>query len=314
MLGEFRVSKIKEIFNIFSKRNKIQKEIDINVKVRNRILILIISLSDNDNNGRHYNRGKTFNMERFCGEISKVLMMRLGKFDVIHKNNNIVDGVAEFLLNCKGEMFLDFIEDCFKTDEFKFVRIEKKIEFIENINYIFSIEDIEFELTKYKEYWIEDGMVGRLESITYPQIICKEDMFINDKVIEPVLELLMKDRFKNANNEFLEGLAHYKNKRYKESIVSCCCALESIMKIISSTNKWKYNENATGLPLIKNIIEQSQSPSWYEGIIMPTLTLRNKLGPHGKGTAEVNVSKAQAQLQINLVASQIIFLTEEYDK
>jgi len=47
---------------------------------------------------------------------------------------------------------------------------------------------------------------------------------------------------------------------------------------------------------------------------MPTLTLRNKLGPHGKGTAEVSASKNQAQLQINLVAAQIIFLVEEYDK
>ncbi|MFT8348553.1 DUF7014 domain-containing protein [Clostridium saccharoperbutylacetonicum] len=306
--------RIKEIFNVFSKRNKTQKEIDINLEVRNRILMLIMSLSDSDDNGMHYRYGKTFDMERLCREILKILMMRLGKFNIIHRNNDIVNGIAEFLVNCKGEVFLDFIEDCFKSDEFKLVRIEKKNEFIDNINYIFSLEDIKFELTKYKEYWIEDGMVGRLDSTTYPQIICKEDMFINDTVIKPALELLMDDTFKNANNEFLEGLTHYKKKRYKESIVSCCCALESVMKIISSMNKWKYNENATGLPLIKNIIEQSQSPSWYEGIIMPTLTLRNKLGPHGKGTAEVTVSKAQAQLQINLVASQVIFLIEEYNK
>ena len=306
--------KIKEIFNVFSKRNKVEKESVINVEVRNRILMLIMRMSNNVNNRGYYSCGNSFKPERFFGEILEVLMMRLGKFDVIHKNNDIVNGVAEFLLNCKGEIFLDFIEDCFKTDEFKHVWIEKKNEFVDNINYIFSLEDIKFELTKYQEYWIEYGRVQRLDSITYPQIICKEDVFIDAKVIEPALELLVEDIFKNANNEFLEGLSHYKHKRYKESIVSCCCALESVMKIISSINKWKYNENATGLPLIKGIIEQSQSPSWYEGIIMPTLTLRNKLGPHGKGTAEVNVSKAQAQLQINLVASQIIFLIEEYDK
>ncbi|MGH4137940.1 DUF7014 domain-containing protein [Clostridium sp.] len=139
-------------------------------------------------------------------------------------------------------------------------------------------------------------------------------LLINARVMEPVLELLIDDKFKNANNEFLEGLSHYKHKRYKESIVSCCCALESVMKIISSKNKWEYKDNMTGLPLIKNIIEQSQSPSWYEGIIMPTLTIRNKLGPHGKGIEKVNVSKSHAHLQINLVASQIVFLIEEYDK
>ncbi|GKX66898.1 DUF7014 domain-containing protein [Inconstantimicrobium mannanitabidum] len=306
--------KIKEIFSVFSKRNKIEKEIEINSEVRNRIFMLIIDLSNNDDNGGYYRFGSTFNMEKFCVEILKVLMMRLGKFDVIHKNKGIVNGVIEFLLSCKGEVFLDFIEDCFKTDEFKLVWIEKKNEFIDNINYIFSIEDIKFELTKYKEYWIESGNMSKLDSITYPQVICKENMFINAKIIEPALELLIDDVFKNVNNEFLEGLSHYKHKRYKESIVSCCCALESVMKIICLKNKWKYNDNATGLPLIKNIIEQSQTPNWYEGIIMPTLTLRNKLGPHGKGAAEVNVTKVQAQLQINLVASQIIFLIGEYDR
>lgn len=169
-------------------------------------------------------------------------------------------------------------------------------------------------MTKYKEYWRKEGNGERLESTTYPEIICKEDIFINSEVIDPAIELLMDDKFKSANNEFLEGLNHYKNKRYKESIASCCCSLESVMKILSSINKWKYNDNVTGLPLIKNIIEKSQSPNWYEGIISPTLTLRNKLGPHGKGTTEINVSKSQAQLQINLVASQIIFLIEEYIK
>lgn len=307
--------RIKEIFNVFSKRNKIKKEIAINVEVRNRVIMLIIGLSDNDvNNGRYYSYENIFSMERFCGEILKVLMMRLGKFNTIIRDIGVVNGIAEFLVSCKGEVFLDFIEDCFKTNEFKVVRIEKKNEFIDNINYIFTLKDIKFELTKYKEYWLEEGIWKRLESTIYPQIICKDDVFINARVMEPVLELLVDDKFKNANIEFLEGLSHYKHKRFKESIVSCCCALESVMKIIISKNKWKYNENATGLPLIKNIIEQSQSPSWYEGIIMPTLTIRNKLGPHGKGIEEVNVSKAIAHLQINLVASQIVFLIEEYDK
>ncbi|MDU1823969.1 DUF7014 domain-containing protein [Clostridium sp.] len=302
--------KIKEVFKVFSKRNKIEKPIEISVEVRNRVIMLLIDLSNND---REYGWGRNnFNVEVFFDEILRVFMMRLGKFDLIDRNDGIVNGVGTFLLNCEGEMFLDFIEDSFKSNELRKVWIDKKNEFIENINYIFSIEGIKFELTKYKEYWREEGRGKVLESTTYPKIICKEDIFINSELIEPAIELLMDDRFKNANNEFLEGLEHYKHKRYKESIASCCCALESVMKIISSINKWQYSDNATGLPLIKNIIEKSQSPNWYEGIISPTLTLRNKLGPHGKGTNEIIPTKAQAQLQINLVASQVIFLIEEY--
>lgn len=312
MMGARLVLKIKEIFKVFSKRNKIEKQIEISIDVRNRVIMLLLNLS-NDCGGSGWS-GNKFNIEVFFEEILKVFMMRLGKFDLIDRRAGIANGVGTFLLNCKGEMFLDFIEYSFKTNEFRKVWLDKKNEFVDNINYIFTLEDIKFKLTEYKEYWKEEGGVKVLEATTYPQMICKEDIFINSQVISPAIELLMDDRFKYANDEFLEGLEHYKHKRYKESIVSCCCALESVMKIINSINKWRYSDNATGLPLIKNIIEKSQSPNWYEGIISPTLTLRNKLGPHGKGTTEIKVSKSQAQLQINLVASQIIFLIEEYIK
>ncbi|WP_449390008.1 DUF7014 domain-containing protein [Clostridium sp. ETTB3] len=304
--------KIKDIFNVFSKRNKIGKEIKISCEVRNRIFMLLINLPNNYNDSGWHHCGNPFSIDSFCEEILKTLMFRSGKFDIVTSNSRSANGVLNFLLNCKGEIFLDFIEDMFRTYEFSKVGEYKKNKLIEDINYVFTIEDVKFELTPYKEYWISEERWRKLESTTYPIIICKEDIFINSEIIEPVIKLLTDDRFKNANNEFLEGLEHYKHKRYKESIASCCCALESVMKIISSIKKWEYKENATGLPLIKNIIEKSQSPNWYEGIISPTLTIRNKLGPHGKGTNEILVTKAQAQLQINLVASQIVFLIEEY--
>ena len=143
--------KIKEVFKVFSKRNKIEKPIEISVEVRNRVIMLLIDLSNND---REYGWGRNnFNVEVFFDEILRVFMMRLGKFDLIDRNDGIVNGVGTFLLNCEGEMFLDFIEDSFKSNELRKVWIDKKNEFIENINYIFSIEGIKFELTKYKEYW-----------------------------------------------------------------------------------------------------------------------------------------------------------------
>lgn len=305
---------IRNIFNVFSKRNRIESEIKISNKVRNRIFMLLINLSNNYNDGEYHRIGNPFSLKNFCSEILKIIMFRTGKFDIVTDTSRSIDGVFTFLLNCKGEIFLDFIEDIFRTNEFYKVGEYKKNKLIEDINYIFAIENAKFELTPYKEYWIYNDNFNKLESTTYPKIICKEYTFINSEIIHPAIELLMDDKFKNANNEFLEGLEHYKHKRYKESIASCCCALESVMKIISSINKWEYNDNSTGLPLIKNIIEKSQSPNWYESIIMPTLAIRNKLGPHGKGTSDINPTKVQAQLQINLVASQIIFLIKEYSK
>lgn len=305
---------IKDIFNVFSKRNKIKNEIEVSINGRNRIIMLIMEFDESYAQMRSSSYWDRLNMNTFCKEILKIIMMRVGRFDIIGENQGMVNGVLEFLMNCKGEEFLDFIEDSFKTDSFTKISVKGKNKLVEDVNLIFTIENIKFELTKYKEYRIEEDNWSKLESTTYPQIICKENIFINSEIIDPAIELLMDDRFKSANNEFLEGLEHYKNKRYKESIASSCCALESVMKIVSSINKWRYNDNATGLPLIKNIIENSQSPNWYEGIISPTLTIRNKLGPHGKGTNQINATKVQAQLQMNLVASQIIFLMEEYNK
>lgn len=303
---------IKKIFNTFSKRNKIEEKIEINNKAKNRVIMLIIDTCNNKQKG-HYS-SRSFDMENFCAEISKIIMMRSGDFNVIKKVTNDVNDVFNFLLNCNADVFLDFLEDIFKTEEFHKIDIDTKIQLIEDINYIFTIENVEYEITEYKEYWISEKNWSRLESVTYPQIICKEDKFINSEIINPVMKVLMDDRFKNANNEFLEGLDHYKHKRYKESISSCCCALESVMKIICAINKWEYKEYAAGLLLIKTIIDKSQSPNWYEGVISPALTIRNKLGPHGKGTSEVKATKLQAQLEINLVASQIIFLVAQYSK
>lgn len=105
---------IKEIFKVFSKRNKIEKPIEINIEVRNRIIMLLFALSNN-NRGYGWN-GNNLDIHAFFDEILKVFMMRLGKFDLINRNKNIVNEFVEFLLKCKGEMFLDFIEDSFKTN------------------------------------------------------------------------------------------------------------------------------------------------------------------------------------------------------
>jgi len=313
----------KDIFKVFSERykeNKANNDIAIKEEVRNRIYLLFVDLAKGGRGNIFTNMGYSFDSNAFFEEIHNLFMLNLGKLQLSDEYyNNPVNDLLNFLPTCKGELFLDFLEYCFKTKEFMHVPKQAKTELVNHINYIFEKEECKFMLTPYSEYWnIDyngDGKSIRsysLESITYPYIILKEDEFINSNIIEPVLKLLSDEKFKNANDEFLEGLTHYKNKRYREAINSCCSALESTMKIICSIRKWEYNQNATGLPLIKNIIEKSNSQNWYEGVISPAMTIRNKLGAHGKGTENVTVKKSQAQLQINLVASYIVFLLEEY--
>lgn len=258
----------------------------------------------------------------FLLQIRELFKFKLGKFRLIdNKPLNEWEDILNFIQNCKWKYFLDFLEYIFQTRCIKARDVEFQNELVENINYILQQDNIKFQLTSYVEEWIElryeDNLHpyinGREKNvIAYPQIINKEDDFTYSEIVLPVLEVLKDTRFKNANKELLEALDHYKNKRYKECITSCCSSIESTIKVIFKIKNIDYNANSTLSPLVEQLIKTTNIYEGLKSALISPATIRNKLGSsHGKGDKEIVTDKEQARYQINITAAEIILLIEE---
>lgn len=311
---------IKDIFNVFSNRTKNHKEIKISISIetRNKI-IMIIDRRLKESDG-HISLGSNYSFQKALIQVREMFQLKLGQFALNNSNRDELEDIAKFIDNCEAENFLDFIEYIFKTKEFDRIPgdIENKI--ISDINYVFQQDGILFKLTSYVEEWNEDNsdpripnaLVSKRTIIAYPQVIAKDDDFTYSEIINPTLDVLKDKRFSNANKEFLEALEHYKNRRYKESITSCCSSVESTIKMIFKIKNLEYNTNSTLSPLIDQLSKKTNLYDWLKSVLISPATIRNKLGSsHGKGDNNIVTNREEARYQINITASEIIFLINE---
>lgn len=316
---------IKSILNVFSNRsksNKQLKEITINQETRSRIIMVLQNSIENKNPNTFYGDGTIKSFPDFLLQIRELFKLKLGKFRLVDNNSlNEWDDIFNFIQTCKWDYFLDFLEYIFQTKCIKVRDAEFQNKLVEDINYILQQDGINFQLTSYVEERIKSQYEGNLHPyintttknvIAYPQIIKKEDEFTYSEIILPSLEVLKDTRFKNANKELLEALEHYKNKRYKECITSCCSSIESTIKVIFKIKNIDYNANSTLSPLVEQLIKTTNIYEGLKSALISPATIRNKLGSsHGKGDKEIITDKEHARYQINITAAEIILLIEE---
>ncbi len=309
---------IREILSAFSNRMRGKgvknKEIFISKQTRNRVLMILKKCFDTVHNS---------SFESFLSEIHQSFQFKLGTLCLSSTSLNQLNELLNFIITCQGEDFLDFLEYVFRTEQVKRFRGDVQNKLVNDINYIFEKDEVPFRMTNYIEEWVEESgeqdsrfsnppATFRINVIARPQVINKDDDFTYSEIVAPALDLLKDSRFSNANKEFLEALEHYKNKRYKESITSCCNSLESVIKVIGNIKRWEYEPKAL-VPLIKAIvITGAKFPSWYEDVLKQAGVIRNKIGSsHGRGDENIIATKSEARYQINIVASEIIFLIEK---
>ena len=313
---------IKTILNVFSNRfknDKPIKEININKETRNRIIMIIQNSFEKGNSNTFYSDETIRSFPTFLVQIRELFLFKLGRFRLYEdKNLNECNDMLNFIQNCKGEYFLDFLEYIFQTKCFKGRDAEFQNKIVCDINYILQQGGINFRLTNYIDELIEKRIAyppinAKTRSVvSYPQIINYEDDFTYSEMLLPTLELLKDKRFRNANNEFLESLEHYKNNRYKECITSCCSSIESTIKVIFNIRNIEFNANCTLAPLVDKIIEKTNLYEGLKNALISPATVRNKLGSaHGKGNKEIVADKEQARYQINITAAEIILLANE---
>ncbi len=309
----------KQIFDVFSRRNKKVEPFIQNVPttLRNKILLYCNDLFSNNRD----NPGTGNYTNSFWNEVHQMLLYRHGKFVLSEgRPHSRSEDAINFLLTCKDEEFFDFIEYIFRVKCLFHIPIEENL-IVGEINELFVSDNVGYELTEIiKEDVIEPSneypFFGReqriIKTIAYPKIIRKDDQVIHTTAIIPALNLLSDPKYKTANQEYLEALEDYRKGDCGDCLTKCGSAFESVMKIICDNKKWQYKQTDTASALLPIIINNSGLESFFEQPLIIIATLRNRLSKsHGAGIAPKKVSPNYARYALNTTAAAIVFLINE---
>jgi predicted house-cleaning noncanonical NTP pyrophosphatase (MazG superfamily) len=297
--------------DIFSKRQKILRgevpDIYEYDNIPNPLRIQIVHIMNDALGDKKHPKTK----EIYKG-IHQTLCREYGKFFLVDKpffenDNYHVEDVIKFILSTSNtEEVLDVVELSFSLIDF----FNKEDEEIDHAK-ITPDEAIKELNARFKEhgvgYQFESGKIIRVDS-----------QIIHNDAVKPVLHLLSDERFKGANEEFLQAHEHYRHKRYKECLNDCLKALESTMKTICDHQGWKYDSRDAAKNLIGICFQNHLIPTYLEtqfstlrqNIESGIPTVRNKLGGHGQGSQQITVPEYFASYQLNMTASTILLLVE----
>lgn len=312
--------KLSDIFNVFSRQNRESEPFMYKVPttLRNKILLFC---RDVFSGNRHKLSRQDYTGE-FWDEVHQALLYRHGRLQLIEEGNpqSKVEDAVRFLLSCKDDEFLDFVEYIFKVRCMFHITNDENL-LVADINELFVSENAGYELTAMiKEEVVEASneypFFGRehkvIKTIAYPRIIRKDSQVIHKTVVQPALQLLGEPLYRTANQEFLEALEDYRKGDYGDCLTKCCSAFESVMKIICTKKKWPYRQGDTASTLVGIVVKNSSLDSYFEQPLIFIATLRNRLSKsHGAGVQTKVVSQHIAQYALNSTASAIILLINE---
>ena len=130
--------------------------------------------------------------------------------------------------------------------------------------------------------------------------------------------------FENAEKEFLSAHEHYRTGKYSEALIDCCKAFESVMKIICTKRKWKFDSTkATASHLVDVCLSNGLIPSFWKNHFTGLRTIlesaiptpRNKKAGHGAGAQPAHEPPSELVAYVlHMTAATILFLTESERK
>jgi hypothetical protein len=300
------------VFDLFSKRQKrLRGEVpDVyqydNIPSPLRVQIAHI-MNDAMGNPR---RSETLGLFKL---INDILCREYGMFSLSQEaylgGKDYNEYVINFMLkNNDVEQVIDVVELSFRLIDNYYRQ--------ENIQYVTQSKITPDEaINELNARFMEHGVGYEYES---GNIIRVDSQIIHSEAVKPVLHLLSDDRFRGANDEFLQAHEHYRHGRYKECLNDCLKAFESTMKTICDEQDWSYQPGDTASKLINvcfqnNLIPtylQTQFSSLRQSLESGVPTIRNKLGGHGQGSQPIIVPQYFAAYQLHMTASTILFLVE----
>ncbi len=309
------MSTFMRMFDVFSARPEASTKPthDIPSTTRNRVLRWVVELYTNKRFDLGVIGRGDYNGE-FWDEIHRRVLYRTGRGQL----GSIGDSqdVFRYLHTCSGKEFLDFLEDIFSADSFFHVSIgDDKL--IAELNGLLRLDNLPYHITRFvKETVTENERFGATRTATYtreyPKVIMKESETLHTTAIEPVLTLLQRSHFRNANSEYLAALEDYRKGDFSDCLTKCGSAFESVLKIICDRKRWSYKQTDTAGTLIKIVLSNTSLDSYFESLLLIVATLRNKMSSaHGAGTTAKQPARHLAQYALNATASAILLVAHE---
>lgn len=311
---------LKRIFDVFSRRELPASGIAaVPEATRNRVLLWCRDVFS----GQRASFGSSDCTAEFWDEIHRTLQMRHGRVQLAetryYRPSAATESVA-FLLECDDASFLDFLEYIFRLDCLHRVGVDED-RLVREINDILRVDDLPYHLTDFVRESItrhSDGPPSFGGTFTYEEVVSRpvviscENEVVHLEMTKPALDLLKDPRFKQANVEYLEALADYRQGDTRGALANCGSAFESVMKVLCEINRWPYQQQDTAAILVKTVLEHTGLDSYFESTLMIIATLRNRLSKsHGAGMAEHEVAPHLAAYALNATASAILLLFGE---
>jgi hypothetical protein len=232
----------------------------------------------------------------------------------------MAEDAFRFVMTCPGEEFLDFLEYIFQVNCW-FHLAYAPDQAVEDINALLRQENLPYYLTKFVRQtgreMVHGGPFGGEEhevirTIALPKVVMRENEVMHAQAAAPVLELLRRPEYSNANREYMAALEDYSKDDFGDCLTKCGSAFESVLKIICHRKGWPYTQNDTAGTLVKTFISRTTLEPYFDSMLMTTAILRNKLSAsHGAGAQSEQLSRQTALYALNVTASAILFVTQE---
>ena len=296
---------ISTVFDVFSRRNQHTTESNtpLTYEFRNRVLLLWSRVFLWETS-KYYPSGSTLWAEVYDKLLYSLGRQRLSEQNAITWQNDL----KTYLSDCDDKSFLDFIELSFKAtsiwrelDMQTGNRVDVEA-LIDNVNTFLEIDGLPYYITRFT--FSDNG------SEAYPQFIRRDSEILHKTAIEPALSLLSASDFREANKEFRGALEDHRKGDFRDCVVKCGSAFESVMKIICDEKGWPSQSEAG--KLLNAVLSKTALPGFLKHPLIQIATIRNELGSaHGAGVEPRDVTPHLAQYTINMTASAILLLVGE---
>lgn len=219
---------------------------------------------------------------------------------------NNIDAIENYIDDSTNEDFLDLLDFVFSNIVCNTsLQAEMRVYF-------------QFETNPFQEAIDELNLRFRQHSLGYEcangEIIPKTNAILHQTTIKPALKLLTDERFRGAEEEYLNAFEHLKAGNNKDAILNAGKAFESTIKVICNNLGYSYQKTDAAKALVEVLKNNQFFPPYLTSSLNHLCSLieegapvvRNKESGHGQGSNVKSTTNEYVEFVLNTVASNIV--------